>query len=103
MLQCSKIFGAVIAASGAAKRSAWFKGSNGLLRGDVISARAQLRWSRIRASCGAARNAMRAPKPLQLSYQIRRDLGDAADTEQRHVAVDFIAEQRQRMPYAGFA
>src|SRR5258708_8025441 len=42
-------------------------------------------------------------KSLELPHQIRRDLVDAADAEQRQIAIDLVAEQRDGALHAGFA
>ena len=52
------------------------------------------------------RNSWRAARRETASdpaHQIGRDLADAADAEQRHVAVDLVLQQRERAPHAGFA
>ena len=40
---------------------------------------------------------------LELPHQVRRDFCDAADAEQRQVAVDLVVQQRDRALDAGFA
>src|ERR1700754_1606971 len=75
-------------------------GGNGT-RGRPSRRRASARLLRMRVGMCLSRAVARSP--LEPPHQFWRNLADAADAEQREVAVDFIAEQRQRACHPGFA